>query len=80
MRLKIGRKILVTLFLLSFVSLLISLKLFWNLGIFVDEHNLSPDVVNGGDFWLMMDWLRLLLLLVLCIVTGKVFLIVAQSS
>lgn len=57
-------------FLLSFFSLLISLKLFWNLGIFVDEYNLSPDIVNGGDFWLSMDWLRLLLLFLLCIVSG----------
>ena len=57
-------------FLLSFFSLIISLKLFWNLGIFVDEYGLSPDIVNGGDFWLSMDWLRLLLLLLLCIVSG----------
>jgi hypothetical protein len=57
-------------FLLSFFSLLISLKLFWNLGVFVDEYGLSPDIVNGGDFWLSMDWLRLLLLLLLCIVSG----------
>ena len=57
-------------FLLSFFSLIISLKLFWNLGVFVDEYGLSPDIVNGGDFWLSMDWLRLLLLLLLSIVYG----------
>lgn len=57
-------------FLLSFFSLLISLKLFWNLGVFVDEYGLSADIVNGGDLWLSMDWLRLLLLLLLCIVSG----------
>ena len=50
--------------------MIISLKLFWNLGVFVDEYGLSPDIVNGGDFWLSMDWLRLLLLLLLCIVSG----------
>lgn len=60
----------IMIFLLSFFSLLISLKLFWNLGVFVDEYGLSPDIVNGGDFWLSMDWLRLLLLLLLCIVSG----------
>jgi hypothetical protein len=64
------RKLSITVFLLSLFSLLISLKLFWNLGIFVDEYGLSPDIVNGGDFWLAMDWLRLLLLLLLCAVSG----------
>ena len=64
------RKLSILVFILSFFSLLISLKLFWNLGIFVDEYGLSPDLVNGGDFWLTMDWLRLLLLLLVCIVSG----------
>ncbi|WP_062050441.1 hypothetical protein [Bacillus sp. JCM 19034] len=64
------RKLLIAVFLLSLLSLLISLKLFWNLGIFVDEYGLSPDVVNGGGFWLTMDWLRLLLLFLLCVVSG----------
>lgn len=58
-----------SIFIKSF-SLLISLKLFWNSGIFVDEYGLSPDIVNGGDLWLAMDWLRLLLLLLLCVVSG----------
>lgn len=60
----------IVLFILSFASLIISLKLFWNLGIFVDEYNLSPEVVNGGGFWLTMDWMRLVLLFVLCVITG----------
>ncbi|MBO1001107.1 hypothetical protein [Pseudogracilibacillus auburnensis] len=64
------RKLSITVFVLSLISLLISLKLFWNLGIFVDEHGFSPDIVNGGDFWSSMDWLRLLLLFLLCIVSG----------
>lgn len=55
-------------FILSFLSLIISLKLFWNLAIFADENNSSPAIINGGEFWLTMDWLRLLLLLLLCIV------------
>lgn len=57
-------------FVLSLLLLFISLKLFWNTGIFIDEYNLSPDIVNGGEFWLSMDWLRLLLLFLLCIVSG----------
>ncbi|MBD7984300.1 hypothetical protein H9649_06900 [Sporosarcina sp. Sa2YVA2] len=60
----------IMLFIISFASLLISLKLFWNFGIFVDEYNLSPAIVNGGDFWLTMDWMRLLLLFVLSMITG----------
>jgi hypothetical protein len=60
----------ITVFLLSFFSLLISLKIFYNVAIFVDENGLSPDIVDGGNFWLTMDWLRLLLLSVLCVVSG----------
>ncbi|MGG4264261.1 hypothetical protein [Peribacillus simplex] len=52
------RKLSITVFLLSLSSLLISLKLFWNLGIFVDEYGLNADIVNGGDLLLTMDWLR----------------------
>lgn len=33
---------------LQIVCLLISMKLFWNTAVFVDEHNLSPDLVLGG--------------------------------
>ena len=40
------------------------------MGIFVDEFNTSPAVVNGGEFWLMMDWLRLGLLAVISGVSG----------
>jgi hypothetical protein len=27
-------------------------------------------MVNGGGFWLTMDWLRLLFLFLLCVVSG----------
>ena len=49
-------------FILSLIALVISLRLFWNLGIYVDEHNTSPSVVLGGDFYLLANWLRLLIL------------------
>ena len=49
-------------FILSLIALVISLILFLNLGIYVDEHNTSPSVVLGGDFYLLANWLRLLLL------------------
>jgi hypothetical protein len=40
------------------------------MAIFVDEYNSSPSIVDGGDFWLTMDWLRVLLLLLLCVISG----------
>jgi len=64
------RKLSILIFILSFVSLFISVKLFWNSGIFVDEYNLSPDIVNGGEFWSSMDLIRLLLLFLLCVLSG----------
>lgn len=64
------RKITIIVFVLSLFSLLISLRLFYNLGVFVDEYNLSSDIVDGGNFWLAMDWLRLLLLFLVCVVSG----------
>ncbi|WP_291578274.1 hypothetical protein [Clostridium sp. UBA6640] len=57
-------------FIFSVVSLLISVKLFWNMGIFVDEYNLTPAIVNGGEFWLLMDWLRLFLLFLAALISG----------
>ena len=65
-----GRTLPIVIFSLSLSSLLISFKLFWNVGVFVDEYGVSPDIVSGGDFWLTMDWLRLLMLFLLCVVSG----------
>jgi hypothetical protein len=64
------RKLSIIVFIFSVLSLLISIKLFWNLAIFADEYNSSPSIVVGGEFWLIMDWLRLLLLLLLCVISG----------
>ena len=61
----------VILFVVSFLTFLISVKLFWNMGVYVDEAGTSPDKVCGGDFWLYMDWLRLLLLLAISAITFK---------
>ncbi len=59
-----------TIFILSLICLIISYKLFWNLGIYVDEFNTSPDVVLGGEFWLYMNWLRLGISALICILSG----------
>ena len=60
----------IAVFVLSLTSLLISLKLFWNMGVYADEYGSSPILISGGWFWLYMDWIRLGLLLVLCIISG----------
>ncbi|MEF9960278.1 MAG: hypothetical protein RR448_01745 [Niameybacter sp.] len=57
-------------FVTSLISLIISMKLFWNMGIFVDEYNLSPDIVYGGNLWLTMSWLRMGLLLIATVASG----------
>lgn len=60
----------IIIFIGSLLALIISLKLFWNMGVFVDEFNTSPDVVCGGDFWLYMDWLRLFILAIITVASG----------
>lgn len=60
----------ISIFILSLICLLISLKLFWNMGIYVDEFDTSLDVVLGGDLWLSMDWARLGFLAILCVLSG----------
>ncbi|MDO4926412.1 MAG: hypothetical protein Q3980_12250 [Turicibacter sp.] len=54
---------------LSLVSLMISMKLFYNMGVYVDEANSSLDVVLGGEFWLWMDWIRLAFIAVICLLS-----------
>lgn len=60
----------ISIFVLSLICLLISLKLFWNMGVYVDEFNTSPDVVLGGNLWLIMDWLRLGVSAIICLLSG----------
>ena len=48
----------IVLFAVTFLTFIISVKLFWNMGVYVDEAGTSPYKVCGGDFWLYMDWLR----------------------
>lgn len=64
------RTIRLILFLCSAAALLISARLFWNMGIYVDMAGTSPAVVSGGGFWMAMDWLRLFLLLAMTVLTG----------
>ena len=59
-----------TIFIISLIILMISLKLFWNTGVYADEYGSYPVLISGGWFWLYMDWLRLGFVYVLCIITG----------
>lgn len=57
-------------FIASVIIMVISIVLFYNLGVYVDEVGTSPSVVDGGIFWLYMDWLRLLISFLLVVVLG----------
>lgn len=65
-----NRKTNIGIFILSFTALIISLKLFWNTAIYVDEYGADPVAVYGGEFWLYMAWLRLPLLAIVTIISG----------
>lgn len=65
-----GKFLNISIFVLSLICLLISLKLFWNMGVYVDEFNTSPDVVLGGNLWLIMDWIRLVISAVICVLSS----------
>lgn len=60
-------------FVCSLAVFLISARLFWNMGIYVDEYNTTPSAVCGGEFWLCMDWVRLLLSGTVAVFSGIVF-------
>lgn len=44
------------------------------MGIFADEFNTSPAVVTGGEFWLLMDWVRLGFSALICLLSGMTLL------
>ena len=62
MKLRQTKLLKLILFICCTVSFLISLKLFWDLGVFCDEFGTSPDELFGGEFGLFMVWLRMGLL------------------
>lgn len=56
-------------FIFSTVSFLISAKLFWNMGVYIDEYGVSADTISGGNFWASMDLLRVIILGALFIIS-----------
>ena len=55
---------------LSIICLIITCKLFWNIAIYADEFNTSPDIVLGGEFWLYMNWFKIGASALICILSG----------
>ena len=62
-----------SIFILSSICFLITIKLVFNMRVYVDEFNTSPDVVVGGEFWLNMYWLRLGISGLVCLLSGISF-------
>ena len=60
----------VGIFILSIICLIITCKLFWNLSIYADEFNTSPDVLLGGEIWLYMNWFKLIALFLISVLSG----------
>lgn len=60
----------ILIFVLSTICFIISVKLFINTAIFSDEFNTSPEVIAGGEFWLLMDWTRLGFNALICLLSG----------
>ena len=56
-----------SIFILSIICLIITCKLFWNIAIYADEFNTSPDIVLGGEFWLYMNWFKIGASALICI-------------
>lgn len=65
-----GKVLNLIIFLLAISCFVISYKLFWNIAVYVDEVNISPDVVLGGDFWLIMEWVKMGFLALITILSG----------
>lgn len=58
---------------LLIACIMISACIFKNTAIFVDQYNLSPEVVLGGYVWLLMDWLRLGMLGLVLVISIVIF-------
>lgn len=55
---------------IEIICIWIMCNLMYNLGIFVDEYNLSPSIVYGGELWMYCNWLLLFLLIILFFLTS----------
>lgn len=65
-----GKFLNISIFVLSIICLIISIKVFYNIGIYVDEFNTTPSIILGGEFWLYMSWIKLLFTALISILSG----------
>ena len=49
----------ICIFMLSLICLLITMRLFWEISDFVEEHNSSFPAIGVSDLGLILTWLRL---------------------
>lgn len=56
----------ISIFILSIICLIVAAKMMWNVGVFVDQFNTSPNIVFGG-YW---DWINMGILLLISILSG----------
>lgn len=59
----------IIIFVISAVCFSVRTKLIYNTGYFCDEHNLSPDIIYGGNFYSILDWIEWGLLLIICLIS-----------
>lgn len=57
-------------FIIILACLIISLMLLWEMGVFCDEYNMTPALVCGSFWGLILYWLRIFLLMVLSILSA----------
>ena len=60
----------IAIFIFSAVSMIISIQLFLKMGVYMDEYNTSIDIVYGGIPYVYMDWLRLGMSGLICLISG----------
>ena len=72
---KLTRILLLFSIILEGVCLWIDCHLFYNMGIYVDEHNASWETMYGGMGWLYGEWLILFALAVLLVISLVLFLL-----
>ncbi len=58
----------------SIFVFIVSVILFYNMSIFSDEYGPSPDLVCGGEGYLLLDWLRLPLSGIVALISGAKYL------
>ena len=57
-------------FVFSLLSLIIVMRTFWYVGIFVDANNTSPANVYGGAFWSTAQWVLMPMLFIIVLLSA----------